>query len=219
MPPLTKTAIVSIDQLPKTPDTLWIRLLGRGLTQEIAIHEILALPIRHPRRMPILRLLASWKVRIELTEIPNRKERDEFMAFTQAFLEWEQKTEERGWLQGHQIGQEEGNRSLLSLQLSQRFGPLPDSTANGINLLALDRLEALAIAIFSFADRADLEAWLTQTLASQLMAGLTTRLGTMPESLQEQLKTASLDRLLIVAQTEPIGDFKQLIEILDQRAD
>jgi hypothetical protein len=215
MPPLTKTAIVSIDQLPKTPETLWIRLLGRGLTQEAAIHEILALPVRHPRRMPILRLLASWKVRIELTEIPNLKARDEFMAFTQAFLEWEQKTEERGWLQGHQIGQEEGNRSLLYLQLSQRFAPLSDSLVDGLNALALESLEALAIALFNFTDRADLETWLTQALAHQLIAQLA-QLGPVPELLQGQFQTASLDRLVGVAQAEPIADFNTLTERLGQ---
>jgi hypothetical protein len=71
MAPLTKTAIIALNQRPETPDTLWLRLLGRGATQETAIREILDLPSRHPRRMPILRLLASWKVKIERTEIPN----------------------------------------------------------------------------------------------------------------------------------------------------
>jgi hypothetical protein len=212
MPPLTKTAIVSIDQLPKTPETLWIRLLGRGLTQEAAIHEILALPVRHPRRMPILRLLASWKVRIELTEIPNLKARDEFMAFTQAFLEWEQKTEERGWLQGRAVER----RSLLYLLLSQRFAPLSDSLVDGLNALALEPLEALAIALFNFTDRTDLETWLTQALASQVIAQFTAQLGPVPELLQGQLQTASLDRLIGVAQTEPIADFNTLTERLGQ---
>jgi hypothetical protein len=142
------------------------------------------------------------------------------MAFTQAFLEWEQKTEERGWLQGHQIGQEEGvekgNRSLLSMQLSQRFGPLSDSLVAGINALDLNQLEALAIALFNFTDRADLETWLTQALANQLIAQFTAQLGPVPELLQGQFQTASLDRLVGVAQVEPIADFNALTERLGQ---
>jgi hypothetical protein len=206
MAPLTKTAIIALNQLPETPDTLWLRLLGRGSTQETAIREILDLPARHPRRMPILRLLASWKVRIELTEIPNLTARDEFMAFTQAFLEWEQKTEERGWIQGS----EEGRRSLLFLQLSQRFAPLPKVLVEAIQVLALDQLDALAIALFNFTDQTALETWLTQALATQLIAQFTDRLGPIPAPLQQQLQTASLAQLLRLATSEPIADFQAL---------
>jgi hypothetical protein len=224
MASLTKTAIIALDQLPPTPDTLWLRLLGRGPTQETAIREILDLPSRHPRRMPILRLLASWKVRIELTEIPNLKARDEFMAFTQAFLEWEQKTEERGWIQGHQIGQEEGKekgkeeerRSLLTLLLSQRFAPLPDSIIETIQTLGLDQLEALAIALFTLADPTALKAWLTQALATQLIAQFTNRLGPIPPPLAQQFQTASLSCLLQVAQADSIVDFESLTTRLNQ---
>jgi hypothetical protein len=215
MPPLTKTAIIALDQLPQTPDTLWLRLLGRGPTQETAIREILDLPSRHPRRMPILRLLASWKVRIELTEIPNLKARDEFMAFSQAFLEWEQKTEERGWIQGREEGRATERRSLLTLMVSQRFGPLSDSLVKAIQALALDQLEALAIALFNFTDQTALETWLTQALATQLMATFTDRLGPLPDPLQQQFQTASLAQLLRLAQDDSIADFQALTDWLN----
>jgi hypothetical protein len=162
--------------------------------------------------MPILRLLASWKVRIELTEIPNLKARDEFMAFTQAFLEWEQKTEERGWIQGS----EEGRRSLLFLQLSQRFAPLPADVVKAIQALALDQLDALAIALFNFTDQTALETWLTQALATQLLTTFTDRLGPIPDPLQQQLQTASLSRLLQVAQSNSIADVESLAKELSQ---
>jgi len=38
-----QTAVVAINQLPKTEMTLWLRLLGRGTTQADAIAELLAL--------------------------------------------------------------------------------------------------------------------------------------------------------------------------------
>lgn len=60
-----KTAIVAIDQLPETEETLWLRILGRDQTQERAIREMFALPENHPRRDGILRLLAGWKIRID----------------------------------------------------------------------------------------------------------------------------------------------------------
>ncbi|MEQ9353951.1 hypothetical protein [Coleofasciculus chthonoplastes] len=39
-----RTAIVVIHQLPRTPETLWLRLLGKGTIQQQAIEEITALP-------------------------------------------------------------------------------------------------------------------------------------------------------------------------------
>ncbi len=47
---LTRTEIVAINvQLPSTPETLWLRLLGNGSTQQQAIAEVLNFPVDHPR--------------------------------------------------------------------------------------------------------------------------------------------------------------------------
>ena len=48
IPDIFKTAIVPIDQLPETEETLWLRILGRDATQERAIREVLSLPSSHP---------------------------------------------------------------------------------------------------------------------------------------------------------------------------
>jgi hypothetical protein len=42
LPEALRTAIVAIHQVPRTPETLWLRLLGRGSTQEQAIRELKA---------------------------------------------------------------------------------------------------------------------------------------------------------------------------------
>ncbi|MEG3437131.1 hypothetical protein V0288_08375 [Pannus brasiliensis CCIBt3594] len=44
LPPFHRTAIIAINQLPVRPDTLWIRLLGRGNVQDRAVREVLELP-------------------------------------------------------------------------------------------------------------------------------------------------------------------------------
>ncbi|MBD1825647.1 flagellar assembly protein H [Cyanobacteria bacterium FACHB-DQ100] len=90
-----KSAIVAIDQLPETEDTLWLRVLGRDRTQERAIREVLALPPDHHRRNTILRLLTNWKIRIDLGELVNFCDSEAIMAFSEAFLEWERQTQER----------------------------------------------------------------------------------------------------------------------------
>jgi hypothetical protein len=61
-----RTTIVVIDELPNTPDTLWLRLTGKGRTQEDAIAELLLLPESNPKRGPALGLLVSWRISMEL---------------------------------------------------------------------------------------------------------------------------------------------------------
>jgi Domain of unknown function (DUF4351) len=153
MAEILKTAIVAIDELPETPETLWVRILGRDETQERAIREVLALPIEHPRRSDVLRLLASWKVRMDLGELMDFVNREEgVMALSEAFLEWEQATESRI--------RQEAERSLIILQLEQRVGALPQPTKDRINTLSLPQIESLAIALLNFSTPNELEAWL-----------------------------------------------------------
>ena len=85
--------LVSIDELPATQKTLWIGLLGRDKTQVSALREVWDLPKGHPRRNTILRLLASWSVKVETGEIESFLGQEIIMAFSQAFLDWEEATE------------------------------------------------------------------------------------------------------------------------------
>lgn len=66
---LFKVAMVAINQLPETEETLWLRILGRDATQQQAIAEVLALPSDHPQRSRILQMLTSWKIRIEMVDL------------------------------------------------------------------------------------------------------------------------------------------------------
>jgi hypothetical protein len=92
---LLKTAIVAIDQLPVVPETLLLRVLGRDETQRVAIEEVIALPPESPQRWRILRLVASWKVRIDMGELEGFVQREEIMTVTKAFEVWEQETENK----------------------------------------------------------------------------------------------------------------------------
>ena len=56
-----KTAIVAIHQLPRTPETLWLRLLGRGRVQEGAVRELDALPTTALFRNKALELVLSLR--------------------------------------------------------------------------------------------------------------------------------------------------------------
>ena len=48
LPESFRAAIIVIHQLPPIPETLWLRLLGRGTVQKRAIDELAALPSNQP---------------------------------------------------------------------------------------------------------------------------------------------------------------------------
>jgi hypothetical protein len=125
-----KTAIIAINQLPCIPETLWLRLLGKGATQKRAVEEVIALPTSNEGRLAALKLLTSWKVSIEAKVEIDREERELIMTLSQAYLEWEEKTQKQGLTQGQRLVVE----NLLKL----RFGELDEQLAGIIpNLLDL----------------------------------------------------------------------------------
>jgi hypothetical protein len=150
--PALRTAIVAINQLPQNDETLWLRLLGKGQTQNRAIEEVLAFDREDPRRSSILRLLANWKVSIEVTRQVEAEEEEFLMALSQAYLEWEQATEQRG-------RQEEGLSFVLRL-LPHRIGEIPPEIEAHLRTLSLTQLEELGEALLSFSQLSDLQDWL-----------------------------------------------------------
>jgi len=67
-----RTAVVAIHQLPVTPETLWLRLLGKGRVQQRAIEEIQALEFSNPLREkaignPLYETLREHRGRVILT--------------------------------------------------------------------------------------------------------------------------------------------------------
>jgi Domain of unknown function (DUF4351) len=155
-----KCAIVDIKKLPKTSTTLWLRLLGKGKTQEQAIREVLALPKSDPRRASVLQLLVSWKISLQLNAQLEQEEVNLMAVLLQAYQEWEQATEQRGIEQGIEQGIERGERSLILKQLTRRIGQLPEAVRSQIGTLSIAHLESLGEALLDFANLTDLETWL-----------------------------------------------------------
>jgi hypothetical protein len=136
-----KTAIVAIDELPVIPETLLLRILGRGETQRQAIEEAIALPETMPQRSQILRLVASWKVRIEMGELVDFIQREEIMALSEAFLAWEQETQ-RKWLQeGRQEGRQEKEIEIALNLLRQGIAIAVIAQATGLSIAQIQELQ------------------------------------------------------------------------------
>ena len=114
--------IVAIDRLPRTKETLWLRILGKGLTQKQAVDEVMALPKENSKRSVILKLLYTWKISMEVNNEIEFEERELIMNLSQAYLDWEQATVERGKEIGKEIGKSQERRQLLESLLLARFG-------------------------------------------------------------------------------------------------
>jgi hypothetical protein len=128
LPELQKTALVAINQLPVTEDTLWLRVLGRGAIQEQAVNELLALPEGHPLRGNILELLGNWRVNVAVSENLSEEDRELLMNLSPAYLKWREETLQKG----RQEGRLEGQRQMVENVLKARFGSLDDELSEAI---------------------------------------------------------------------------------------
>ncbi len=146
-------AIVAVDELPVTPETIWLRLLGKGRTQEDAIEDLLLLPESDSKRMTALNLLVSWRINIGISELFEREEESILMALSQTYLEWERQTERRGLEIGLQRGIEQGieqgierlnaeRRSFIVNLMQLRYGTI-DAELEAIvpRLMAMENSE------------------------------------------------------------------------------
>jgi hypothetical protein len=156
--PGCKTGIIVIHQLPKTPETLWFRLLGKGKVQSNAISEVAALPSSHPCRQEALSWLGNLKVILEARAIREPEEEDLMMQLSPLFLEKLQAAE----LVGEQRGEVKGQQELVFRQLKRRVGNISIDLETRIKTLPLAQLEELGEALLDFSSISDLEFWLSQ---------------------------------------------------------
>jgi hypothetical protein len=118
-----RAAIIAINRLPQTADTLLLRLLGKGATQQQALSEVSALPVDNPQRTTALRLLTNWRITIEANANIDEEDQELIMVLSQAYLEWERATEDRGMQLERQ--------AVIENMLKVRFGEV-DEPLNAI---------------------------------------------------------------------------------------
>ncbi|MEG3991401.1 flagellar assembly protein H [Microcoleus sp. S28C3] len=120
-----RSAIVAIHQLPETPETLWLRILGKGGVQQRAISQLSALATDDPLRMIALELLYRLQSNL-VTDAPQElepEERELIMAiaplFQQQIQAAQQQAREEGLEQGLERGLEQGLEQGLERGLEQ----------------------------------------------------------------------------------------------------
>lgn len=163
-----KGAIVVIHQLPRTPETLWLRMLGKGRVQQQAIDELATLPENDPLRVVVLELLSNLKAILEVKQNLEPEERDLIMQlsplYQQRLAEATQQGIEQGIEQGVRQGIEQGvrqgQRIFVENLLRAKFGELDaELTAIIEPLLALSPADSTALLLqLSNLSRAELLA-------------------------------------------------------------
>lgn len=113
-----RAAIVVIHQLPRTPETLWLRLLGRGSVQEQAIIELQALPLNHPYQKATLELVYNLRQNLRINQQLEEDDRELIMRLEPLY----QQDREQAKLEGRIIGE----RLVVENLLQVRFGTLDD---------------------------------------------------------------------------------------------
>ncbi|MEH2197867.1 DUF4351 domain-containing protein [Nostoc sp.] len=150
LPDALRTAIVAIHQLPQTPETLWLRLLGRGSVQSQAIVELQALPLNHPYQKATLELVYNLRENLRVNQQLEEDDRELIMRLEPLY----QRDREQAIQSGEQ-------RLVLRL-LNRQIGEINSSFIERIKGLSIEQLENLGEALLDFSSVADLETWLNQ---------------------------------------------------------
>ncbi|HEY9801554.1 MAG TPA: DUF4351 domain-containing protein [Leptolyngbyaceae cyanobacterium] len=153
-----RTAIVAIHQLPKTPETLWLRLLGRGTVQSQAILELQALPLNHPYQQATIELVYNLRENLRVNQQLQADDRELIMRLEPIYQRNREQAKQEGRLEGRQ----EGEQNIIIRQLNRRIGNIDESFIERIKGLSIEQLENLGEALLDFSTVADLETWLNQ---------------------------------------------------------
>ncbi|MBC6452034.1 MAG: hypothetical protein GDA43_01540 [Hormoscilla sp. SP5CHS1] len=131
LPKKLRTAIVVIHKLPYIPETLWLRLLGKGRIQTQAIDELKALPPEHPNREMTLKLLLNFHQNLSARQDLDLVGRKFVMQLAPLLdMQLEEKLREgiqQGIQQGAQQGAQQERRLTIENLLKFRFGDIDAS--------------------------------------------------------------------------------------------
>ena len=157
--PRLKTGIIAIHQLSKTPETLWLRLLGRGRVQLNAIAELKNLSENDPTRKNVLNLVYALLALLKAKQKDNQdvepEEKVVIMKLATIFEEDLAKEKALGLQQGLQQ-----EMSFIWRLITKKFGNLSPELEQQIRALSLEKLEQLGEDLLDFTSAQNLLSWL-----------------------------------------------------------
>lgn len=220
LPEHWQSAIVAIHQLPETPETLWLRILGKGGVQQRAISQLSALAASDPLRIIALELLYRLQSNL-VADTPQEldpEERELIMAIAPLFREQIQAAEQRarakgleqGLERGLERGRQEQQRLILENFLRVRFGELsPKMTAflSPISKLSAAEFTVLLLAISMLTvDESGREQAVKLLAESVLKMFVTNLQDILPQAVTNLLALSIAELTLFVEQLPHLSD-------------
>jgi hypothetical protein len=133
-----RIGFVVVHQLPVTPETFLLRLLGRDQVQRKAIEELLELP-QQPLKTFVLEKLTKLKIMLKSRTRLSKEDKETLVNIDELYEEWRN--------QAIQEGRKEGDRTTLESMLLVKFGtvdqPLESTIPALLDLSAIDRVRAV----------------------------------------------------------------------------
>ncbi|MBD1211168.1 MAG: hypothetical protein H9534_00095 [Dolichospermum circinale Clear-D4] len=149
-----KTVVVVIHQLPSTPETLFLRVLGRGKVQRQAVEELEALANNTPFLGDIIELvhnlIAVLSARQRQEHDIDQDDQELIMKLSQMYQQQLEEIKKQERQEGLQEGEKRGldrgiereRRAMIESILQVRFGEVDSQLATIINpLIAMNREE------------------------------------------------------------------------------
>jgi hypothetical protein len=153
-PAVLHTGMVVLRQLPETPNTLILRLMGAGRTLKRALAELEGLPEDARERHVALPALLEY--RLTLLEQPTRtREDEEFLMDTHDIV---QRLKNEGRDEGRHEGQQEARQNDLLTIYRTRFGSVPRKVRTAVERTRDDVALARWVEIFVARSAAEIAA-------------------------------------------------------------
>ncbi len=127
LPDAFRTAILAINELPVTEETLWFRLLGRGKVQQQAVSELVALSPENLLRRNVLEIIYRWRVSVMTQQKLTEDDQELIMNLTEAYQE--------ARAAAVQEGVEQERRQVVENLLRYRFGSVDEELSRVVNSL------------------------------------------------------------------------------------
>jgi hypothetical protein len=164
-----RIGLVMVRELPETPETMWLRALGKDQILLEAFADIRSLPETKRERNDIVEVcIKHFKYLSEKSTTGLSGEEEDFMKTMQEIDIMYQAEMSRARSEGQQIGQQvgrqegrqEGRHALILRQLNRRVGPIAIDLQEKIKALPLEKLDLLGEDLLDFSGLEDLLGWL-----------------------------------------------------------
>ena len=145
---------MSIHQLPSTPETLFLRILGKGKVQRQAVEELETLTNNSPFLADVIELvhnlIAVLSARQRQEQDIDQDDQELIMKLSQMYQQQLEELRKQGLQEGREEGQQEGlrtgvereRRAIIESILQVRFGEVDAELTKIINpLMAMSREE------------------------------------------------------------------------------